>query len=707
MARKKMLAKTATRSPIRSRRGTDAPFGAATNGGNHGTLRADAKNQKGSLRTRRRLDARRDTPDLRDILYVPTLVEVPPRILLEDYRKSRVPILNQGQEGSCTGYGLATVIHYLLRRRHQVPDKTVVSPNMLYRMARKYDEWPGEEDAGSSARGAMKGWHRHGVCSLEKWPKPGQGSSATLLNAERAQDALERPLGAYFRVNHQDLVAMHAALAEVGILYATATCHNGWDKVGKNGVIRYEDGDVGGHAFAIVAYDHNGFWLQNSWGPGWGLAGFGHIAYDDWLKNGNDIWVARLGAPIDADAVLGVKRASRSGSVKKPIALEEVRPHVIGIGNDGKLRTGGLLGTDPGAVEQLFKAGGEFDKTTKTWPVKRLLLYAHGGLNAEEGALQRVQDYRRNLLQNQVYPVAFVWKTDYWSTIQNALEDAKSRRRPEGFIDAAKDFLLNRLDDALEPIARVGTGKLEWDEMKENAELATKSPEGGARFAAQQIAELMKRDSKVELHVIGHSAGSIFHGPLIRLLTAKDAVYGTQGLGLKIKTVTMWAPACTIDLFRECYQPAIASRAIERFDLFTLTDKAEQCDTCANIYHKSLLYLVSHAFEKKPRIPGIPGDKFAGVPILGMQWWIEKDAALVSLLKGRNCSWVLSPNTFAEGSGTASTAQHHGDFDDDPLTLKSALARVLGSKAALNGKAQFQFEASAVTWAHRREVVMS
>ena len=40
---------------------------------------------------------------------------------------------------------------------------------MLYEMAKRYDEWPGEDYDGSSARGAMKGWHKHGVCSDEHW----------------------------------------------------------------------------------------------------------------------------------------------------------------------------------------------------------------------------------------------------------------------------------------------------------------------------------------------------------------------------------------------------------------------------------------------------------------------------------------------------------------------------------------------------------
>src|SRR2546421_3838484 len=53
----------------------------------------------------RTLDARPDTPDFRDKLYDATLVEVPPMIPLEDYQQRGVPILDQGQEGACTGFG--------------------------------------------------------------------------------------------------------------------------------------------------------------------------------------------------------------------------------------------------------------------------------------------------------------------------------------------------------------------------------------------------------------------------------------------------------------------------------------------------------------------------------------------------------------------------------------------------------------------------
>src|SRR5687767_6649907 len=160
----------------------------------------------------RKLNVRPDTLDFRDRMFEATLIEVPTHIPLAAWRKFRVPVLDQGKEGACTGFGLATVANYLLSRRKVVPDIAPVSARMLYEMARRYDEWPGEDYSGSSARGAMKGWHKHGVCAEQTWPY--KVASAGTLTRSRADEAARRPLGAYFRVNHENLVSMHSALTE-------------------------------------------------------------------------------------------------------------------------------------------------------------------------------------------------------------------------------------------------------------------------------------------------------------------------------------------------------------------------------------------------------------------------------------------------------------------------------------------------------------
>jgi hypothetical protein len=162
-------------------------------------------------------------------------------------------------------------------------------------------------------------------------------------------------------------------------------------------------------------------------------------------------------------------------------------------------------------------------------------------------AVQRLADYRPGLLAAGVYPLSFIWHTDYWTTVKNLLQDAFSRRRPEGILDAAKDFMLDRLDDALEPVARLCSGKAAWDEIKRNALAATRSAQGGAKLTARLVARLAQRH-KIVVQLLAHSAGSIFHAPLVTEL---------KRLRVPIESCTLWAPACTIELFKEHHLPLL------------------------------------------------------------------------------------------------------------------------------------------------------
>jgi hypothetical protein len=413
---------------------------------------------------------------------------------------------------------------------------------------------------------------------------------------------------------------------------------------------------LGGHAFAIVAYDGQGLWIQNSWGNEWGMEGFARISYDDWLANGTDVWVARLGVPVQSTSNASAA-VQYSGLVPRSSAVsnKELRPHIISIGNDGLLKPDGTFGNDKTDVTEIINgcAG------------KKVVLYAHGGLVGEDSAIQVLADFLPVFGAAGVHPISFIWHSDFWTTMANIIKEALGMRRPEGFLDSAKDFMLDRLDDALEPLARTIGGKAEWDEMRENALGATTNNVGGARLVADLLKGLA---NKAELHVIGHSAGSIFHAPLVQLL----ATYG-----IPIKTCTLWAPACTVELFKKSYLPLIKNGGIEKFAMFTMDDKTEQDDNCARIYNKSLLYLVSNAFEKDPRIPLFRD----GFPILGMEKFVKADKELSDLFKKSNAEWVISPNNNTDNPKCYSTSRHHGDFDNDKATVAATLQRITGDVA--------------------------
>lgn len=359
----------------------------------------------------------------------------------------------------------------------------------------------------------------------------------------------------------------------------------------------------------------------------------------------------------------------------------ELRRHIISIGNDGLLSPGGTFGTDRGDVEHIFAK--DFSAITRKRQKKRILLYAHGGLVDENAAVQRVAEYRAQLLKAEIYPISFIWHTDFFTSITNILQDAMRKRKSEGFLDDTKDFMLDRLDDALEPVARIA-GKPIWSEMKGNALAASSNEGGGARIV---IDCLNKLPQDVEIHLVGHSAGALFHAPLVEMLAQK---------GRSIKTCTLWAPACTVKMFKQSYLPSIENGKIGRFALYTLNDKAEQDDNCARIYNKSLLYLISNALEKEPHIPLFRD----GEPLLGLEKCIGADSRLRDLFGGKTVDWVRAPNDQKGQPVNYSTARHHTDFDDDEATVRATLARMLGMEQV---KGDFNFKRTRSSMREKRE----
>jgi hypothetical protein len=240
----------------------------------------------------RKLMALRDRSDDRDVLYKPVITSVPRSITIEDVKKRGIPVLDQGEEGACTGFALATVIHESMRRTWGTVDQ--ISPWMLYHNAQKYDEWAGESYEGSSCRGALKAWQKNGVLPLKDWGK----SRVKDVSLEEKQASFEFPCGLYARATTRKIRELHIAIAMNGAIYCSGDVHSGWDNVNKKtGIIEENHKINGGHAFALVGYTELGFVVQNSWGEDWGKDGFAILKYEDFLRTICDAWVVGLGAP--------------------------------------------------------------------------------------------------------------------------------------------------------------------------------------------------------------------------------------------------------------------------------------------------------------------------------------------------------------------------------------------------------------------------
>jgi uncharacterized protein YcaQ len=113
---------------------------------------------------------------------------------------------------------------------------------MMYEMARRHDHLSDDLE-GSNPRGAIKGWHKHGVCSEALWPytecvKHGR------LTFERVVDASRRMMQGYVRVDSSDVDAIKWAIAERGALFANSMLHEGCYKLGEDHLIPHNPGDT-------------------------------------------------------------------------------------------------------------------------------------------------------------------------------------------------------------------------------------------------------------------------------------------------------------------------------------------------------------------------------------------------------------------------------------------------------------------------------
>ncbi|HUD31942.1 MAG TPA: peptidase C1, partial [Variovorax sp.] len=168
---------------------------------------------------------RKDAADVRDRLFAPQAASLPFEHPSQDVVRTHLPaytaaglILDQGKEGACTGFGLTCVINYLRWVKSGRPvDFTSVSTRMLYTLARRHDEYDGENYEGSSCRGAIKGWYRNGVCLETDWPYAPESSNPAKYGF--ATRAAQHTLGVYYRIDASSITDMQGAIAQHGAIF--------------------------------------------------------------------------------------------------------------------------------------------------------------------------------------------------------------------------------------------------------------------------------------------------------------------------------------------------------------------------------------------------------------------------------------------------------------------------------------------------------
>ena len=200
-----------------------------------------------------------------------------------------------------------------------------------------------------------------------------------------------------------------------------------------------------------------------------------------------------------------------------------------------------------------------------------------------------------------------------------------------------------------------GPGKAIWRDMKWDAAQSFRH-DGGGRKAVQALLQgNARRDKPLNIHLVGHSAGSIL---LAHLLEAMNRM---NPLDTPVKSCSLMAPACTLDLFNDAYHPRVgkagAADGLAKLRQYNLIDQRELDDTVGP-YRKSLLYLVSNAFEDEKKMP-----------LLGL----EKFKSDVASKAGHKI-------IYAGREPTLTDSRTHGGFDNDRQTMNDILKTILGKK---------------------------
>lgn len=380
---------------------------------------------------------------------------------------------------------------------------------------------------------------------------------------------------------------------------------------------------------------------------------------------------ARAMPLVDGAADLAVRREPGP----TPDQLAALRPHLINLAM-GEFSDEGKWKTSRGDVDAIFAEHLERELASAQsigMPL-RIVIQAHGGLVNEAEGLAVAQKSVDWWIANKIYPLYFVWETGAFETIGQLLQRARqgaSRGMPRETI----------FDPVIQETVRALQGPRIWGGMKLSAQLASASNvlgetgdkqqavPGAAVYVARKLADFCQRHrDKVELHAVGHSAGSIFQAYFIpRVL---------QFGGGPFSTVHLMAPAIRTDLFESTLARFLEpeSPGIKGLTMYTMRRDYELNDTCAGIYGKSLLYLIHHALEPQRK-----------TPILGLEECVRANRKLAELfgLNGKAGRAEVVWSKTAAGMGcSASQSTRHGDFDDDSATMGSIARRILGRRDA-------------------------
>lgn len=186
---------------------------------------------------------------------------------------------DQGDQRSCTAFAVAYAASSYLQ--NQEFNWGLSSNFTRFSPAYVYNQINGGQDHGSSITNAIQLIIDQGVCSLSDMPY-NQDDYTTQPNSYQESKAENFKFDSY--VIHEGKDSIKYDLANGNPVIISVSVYPDFDNISNsNMVYDVKSGTSRGrHALCLVGYDDNlqAFKFINSWGPNWGLSGYGYISYN-------------------------------------------------------------------------------------------------------------------------------------------------------------------------------------------------------------------------------------------------------------------------------------------------------------------------------------------------------------------------------------------------------------------------------------------
>jgi hypothetical protein len=234
-------------------------------------------------------------------LLAPHLKEAAAATLVDNeyFLPIKTPVSNQGSIGSCVANATCDALEILMGIAGLVVEQ--LSRLFTYYNAR-LAHGQQNEDSGTYIRLAFASLRKLGVCGEDKWKYD------VLRYAERPdmmayRTAAENRLDSFYRIDATGDARLDdidkALYANHPVVFGTLVGREFVEYRGDDHVFYHPGTGVGRHAMIICGVrrvgDRRQYWVRNSWGQGWGIAGYCWLD-ESYIKHPDtvDLWVPTL-----------------------------------------------------------------------------------------------------------------------------------------------------------------------------------------------------------------------------------------------------------------------------------------------------------------------------------------------------------------------------------------------------------------------------